>query len=134
MSKFDKDLAKATKKIEKALEQTVRGASIEMFGEIVRRTPVITGRLRGNWQAQTKSPDLSTVDTVGETEGSIISREASTVNSFKLSDETLWFSNNLAYAEAMETGSSVQRPSGFMRVTVKQFQSLIEKRARKHKV
>lgn len=148
MARIDNDLKKAEKKIQEAIEKSMRGACIELFSEIVRKTPVgnpllwknpaakgyIGGTLRGNWQASLRSPETSTVDTTDETGSHTISQGASKVNSFKISDKDIWFSNNLPYAQKIEDGHSKQRPQGMVKTTIKQFSKLIDKFARINKI
>lgn len=144
---FDREFDKAAKEIEDALEKTVRGASIELFGEIVRRTPVgnsslwasdppagyIGGRLRANWQADINSPPQGEIDTPDGNGSSTTSRGTSEISKYTLNDKSIWFSNNLPYAERVENGWSSQAPQGMMRTTVKIWQSAIDKNARRNK-
>ena len=134
MSKFEQEIRAAFKKIDAAIEKTIRGGSIDLFGRIVERTPVDTGRLRGNWQAQINSPNTSVLDEEGEAEAAVISKGAAEIDNYKLSDNSIWFSNNLPYAERIENGWSKQRPEGMTRTAVKQFNAAIDKAAKRNKV
>ena len=149
MSEFDREMKRATNEIEKALEKAIRGASIELFGEIVKRTPVgnpslwknpapagyVGGRLRGNWQTSLVSLQTKELDFVDRTGRATTARGATTINKFQLKDRTIWFSNNLPYAERVELGwSHKQRPQGMVRTTVKTFEPIMDNIARKHKI
>jgi len=58
----------------------------------------------------------------------------STVKRYNLSDDSIWFTNNLPYADRVENGWSTQRPQGMVRSTVKMFKPLIESIARIEKI
>lgn len=145
MSKFKRNMDVAERKIEAAIEKAIRGASIELFSEIVRRTPVgnptlwdsdpppgyTGGSLRGNWQAQLKSPNYGELDAKDAAGGQTARKGAGRINKFKLKDVNIYFTNNLPYADRVEHGhSSKQRPEGMVRTTVKMFKPIMEKIAR----
>ena len=138
----------ATTKINGAIDKTVRGAVLEMFGEIVRRTPVgnpslwqndapagyTGGRLRGNWQVQRRTPNYSTLEIEDAGGSATIGRGSQEINQFDMEDKVLYITNNLPYAERVENGWSKQAPSGMMRTTVEAFRPFIEKHSRQNKV
>jgi len=148
MSKFDTDLNKAINNIEGAVEKAVRGAAIEMFSEIVRRTPVgnptlwqgdapagyTGGRLRGNWQTSISRPNYAVTNNTDASGAAVTGQMISTVKRYNLSDDSIWFTNNLPYADRVENGWSTQRPQGMVRSTVKMFKPLIESIARIEKI
>lgn len=148
MSKFDREMKRAIKEIEVAIEKTIRGGAIELFSEIVLRTPVgnstlwkndappgyVGGRLRGNWQASIDNQNLTELDVLDSSGTSTVSKGTTEINKYKLEDTNIWFSNNLPYAERVEHGWSKQRPNGMVRTTVKLFEPLINKAVRKHKI
>lgn len=96
---FSSDIAKFNKKTEEKSLKVFRAVGFEMFGRIVKRTPVDTGRLRNNWQI---------------TDG------------VKLGDK-LFITNNLPYAKRIEDGYSAQAPAGMVKVTVNEFKSIVNK-------
>lgn len=134
MSQFERDMRRAEKKIEETLEKSIRGAAIEIFGEIIRLTPVDTGRLRLNWQAQLNSPDNTIVEGEDGSKGAAIANMVNEVSKYTLDDESIWFTNNLPYAERVEDGWSQQAPSGMVKVTIKAFEAELSKIARINKL
>ena len=141
-------MRKAEKKIGNAVEQALRGAATELFSEIVRRTPVgnptlwkgeapagyVGGRLRGNWQASLRRPESSILDNTDKSGANTITKGTQKINSFKIRDQSIWFTNNLPYADRIEQGWSKQRPAGMVRTTVKMFKPILAKIARMRKV
>lgn len=148
MSKFDREMKKAGKKIEDAIEKSIRGVALEMFSEIVIRTPVGNpslwksdppkgyrgGRLRGNWQASIRSPSFTKLEIKDAAGSATIANANRKIAAYDLKDKDIWFSNNLPYADRVENGWSSQRPTGMVRTTVRMFQQLLDKMARKNKI
>lgn len=119
MASFKDQMKKFNAKAEKAATLVFRGTALSLFSQIVTRTPVDTGRLRGNWQAGINSP----ADSGGD----------SAIGALTLGD-TVFITNNLPYAQVIESGSSKQAPNGMVAVTITEFQRIIKAQAGKHKV
>lgn len=87
--------------------------AFEAFKRIIFKTPVDTGRLRGNWQAsvgQPKTRELQRKDKPGQ--ATLASGLAA------LSDVppgvVVWITNNLPYAERIESGYGAENVPGQM--------------------
>jgi len=120
---FIGDIAKFKRKAGRAGEMIFRGTALSLFSSIVRRTPVDSGRLRGNWSAGINRPK----DETGEYQ--------STVARARLG-ESLFLTNNLPYAQVIENGrvgnkGSYQAPKGMVRVTISEFKQVVREQARK---
>lgn len=148
MSGLNKSFDKASREVKDSIEKTIRAAALELFSEIVRRTPVgnpsiwkspgpagyIGGALRGNWQASLNAPTLKTIDVKDKSGSATIGKAKNEIYKYKVKDRSIWFSNNLPYADAIESGShSTQRPNGMVRTTVKQFRAILDRMARRYK-
>jgi hypothetical protein len=94
---FSKQIAGFNKKAEKKALVIFRAVGLNMFGRIVKRTPVDTGRLRNNWQ-MTSNVQLG---------------------------QRLFITNNLPYAQRIEDGYSQQAPAGMVKVTINEFDSIV---------
>lgn len=111
---------------------TVRKTSLDMFGRIIMRSPVDTGRFRNNWYATIGRPANTTTDAVSKSGEASFERLASAVSEYKLGD-TIWMSNSLPYAWKLETGWSKQAPAGMVGITVQEFQALFDRAAKSTK-
>ncbi|MRW82886.1 HK97 gp10 family phage protein [Pseudoduganella sp. FT26W] len=122
ISKF---ITKAGSNVDKAVRQTV-----VLAGQgVVMTTPVLTGRLRANWQFGVNMPAgvLDSVDVAG---AATIAKMAGQVTSLKAGGEC-WIVNNLPYAGEIEYGhSSVKAPAGMVRVTLAGLPAAIEQYVR----
>jgi len=129
---FESEFKKASEIVIDANEKVVRGAALELFGAIIKLTPVDTGRLRGNWQASVNSPLKSELNTTDKSGNTTQSKAKAAVNGFGLKD-VIYFTNNLPYAEVIENGGPGRRPNGMLRNSIKAFKPELEKMARKYK-
>jgi len=134
---FNSELNDFTKKAGKNAEKIFRGTTISLFGRIIKRTPVKTGRLKGNWQIDVNKPPTGIVSIDDNTPLS----QASGVSTAKVItgvgkpslDDTIYMVNNLPYAKNIENGSSTQAPAGMVGVTAAEFEREIKRQAGKVK-
>lgn len=122
ISKF---ITKAGSNVDKALRQTIVLAA----QGVVMTSPVLTGRLRANWQFGVTMPG-GTLDSVDIGGAATIAKMAGQVTSLKAGGEC-WIVNNLPYAGEIEYGhSSVKAPSGMVRITLAGLPAAIEQYVR----
>jgi hypothetical protein len=127
------DWTKAKKLVADASERTIRAASIALFKAIITDTPVITGRLRGNWQASIGQPIGIEVPFTDKSGSTTVSKATGVANRFRVG-EHLFLTNNVEYAEKIERGVPTgQRPQGMVAVNTAKFAALIERIARSNK-
>lgn len=149
-ARFLREWNTAIKKIEKASDNTIRAAALDLFGNIIKRTPVgnpaawksdppkgyVGGALRGNWQTTIGSPAGNTVNNKDKSGGISLTQAKATTNRFSFSNnQSLFFTNNLPYAYRVEFGRwSQQAPAGMVRVSITSFTASIDKAARQNRI
>ncbi len=79
------------------LETLAQGVKIEIFSGVVMDTRVDTGRLRGNWNIQESTPDLSTSESIDKSGDKGLKKAAKATP-----DGLTYFTNNLPYAKVYE--------------------------------
>lgn len=122
------------------LELVHRKVALDLFSRIIMRTPVDTGRARGNWQvAMDKIPTgtLEREDPGQVNQGGVGASVAKTqAEQTVLSAPfitSIVLANNLPYIAVLEYGredgtpGSRQAPAGMVRVTVTEFEQLVRK-------
>lgn len=124
---FSSDIRAWSKKTQDAATRIIRGSALEIFGAIVRRTPVRTGRLRGNWQCEINTIPDGEVNT---TASQALSRVSKKTSLMKLTDR-IYLVNNLPYAGVIENGSSTQAPNGMVKVTIAEWQRIVAQQAKR---
>ena len=91
--------------------------ALQVLRGVVLRSPVKTGRFRGNWLVSTGSPVAYSVATMDPSGQATISLGANTIAALRELG-VVWISNNLVYGPALESGHSKQAPAGMVAVTV----------------
>ena len=128
---FNDDIKKFKRKTEGAALDVFMGTGLEMFGRIVKRTPVgnpsiwqsnapsgyVGGRARSNWQVQINSKPSGVIDSTG-------GPPTPSLQTLKLGD-SIYVLNNLPYIIPLEHGHSSQAPAGMVKVTVSEFPRIV---------
>jgi hypothetical protein len=112
---FNKALRRFGDKVmpERAL-QLQQVISFDLLRRIVFKTPVDTGRARGNWQTSTSGSNDSEVTGVGLDPISI----AGPIIAGALPYGQITLFNNVKYIRRLEDGSSQQAPLGMVKVSI----------------
>jgi hypothetical protein len=130
---FAADMRRFSAKTEKALDKTVRATTFGLFREVIQRTPVDTGRLKGNWQTSVGSPVKTTITRTDPSGGTAISEALMNGGGF---GSVTYMTNNLPYASRIEYDgwSHTKAPEGMVRVSFARVQSIFAAAARANKV
>lgn len=129
---FASDMEAYAKKAGASLEETSRAIVLELFGSVIKDTPVDTGRAKGNWQTTIGAPASGTVDRLGESEAiAEVSQQTASFGAGKV----IYLSNNLPYIYRLEyDGWSQQAPGGMLRKNIARIQQIVAKAARDNKI
>ena len=121
---FDKEVRQFAKDVpDKHLVPLHKKLHFEALNGIIYRTPVDTGRARGNWQTTIGSPAEDEVDGVDTDGAATVERGMSALaglGPFTVS----YIANNLAYILPLEEGHSSQHPAGMVAVTVEEMKAM----------
>lgn len=97
--------------IESDLARQTRIIAMAILGEIVLRSPVDTGRFRGNTIVSIGSPVFDAVDKADKGGGATLASGQAILEGLK-PYSLVFLQNNLIYAERLENGHSKQAPGG----------------------
>ena len=95
---FSAAINEFAKKTSASLDETSRAIKISLFGSVIGDTRVDTGRLKGNWQTSTGSPNYNTTDRTDKDGTKATAEVERTVKG----DTVDYLTNNLPYAEVYE--------------------------------
>lgn len=141
---FALDVAKFAEKAGGNVKTVVRKVAVDMLSSVVERTPVgnptnwknpppkgyVGGRLRANWNASLSSPDLTTSPRVDAAGAPTVQRGVASLTNFD-GEQDIYVMNSLPYVRRIEyEGWSSQAPAGMVRVTVSDFQTLVNNAVR----
>ena len=130
---FSADVSKFATSATKRVERVRRAVIVELFGSVIKDTPVLTGRLRGNRQASIGAPLTGELPLRGE--GAALA-EVQQVASAVKGDQTAFMRNNLPYAHRIEFDgwSHTKAPAGMMRKNVARILRIVNKAVREGKL
>lgn len=126
---FTSDVSRIAKKMGVNAETLAEASIIELFSSVIADTPVLEGRLRGNWQTTKGSPANGEIDRKQkEKRSGVATMEAFTVVG---KPGTYFLTNNLPYAHRVEFEghSKVKAPRGMVRINAKRIKQIVRKKA-----
>jgi len=103
----------------------IRKASLDVFSNVVLKTPVDKGRARGNWQPSIGGVMGGTVEQLDPSGAATIASIQAMTAQFGIG-EVMYLANNLPYIKRLEEGYSQQAPAGMVALTVQSFQRAID--------
>jgi len=142
---FSKAVNDFALKVDQENEQIIKGTVISLYGDIIKASPVDTGRFRANWFLDGMTPSVKvTTSTDKGGEATTQKMQTGVLNATDFSVFTL--TNNLPYSEAIEfgrypspsetgdktaNGFSKQAPAGVVRINTVRFETLLNNEAKK---
>lgn len=118
---FSADLNAFSKRTGVDLEVAVRKVALEIFDGVTKKTPVDTGRAKGNWNFSVNSINES-VDEEAKSTGQ--GRPAKSPNIQKGDGlKQIYITNSLDYIYALEHGYSGKAPKGMLAITVNEIRA-----------
>lgn len=131
---FAADLRRFQMKADRESDRQIRQKIIAVVGGIIERTPVDSGRARGNWQATIGAPAAGPIERKDKT-GTVTKRAAQPAIR-QATGNVFYLTNNLPYIAHLEfglytqgpyaterttrDGYSVQAPYGMVRLTIRE--------------
>jgi hypothetical protein len=113
---IDTIILQARKKYQVDSSNILRKLALDIYAEIIRNTPVDTGRARANWNLSINRPNFAkSTSTVPST----VNISASTLRNLP----DIYIANGLPYVRDLEFGRSDQAPNGFIRLAIQRVQN-----------
>lgn len=125
---FELDIQRFVDKAKGNVDLVIRKIALDMFKRVIMKSPVDTGRFKGNWQVAIGSMPAGTLEIDDKTGAATISKVTAATLGLS-AGQTIYLVNNLAYARRLEYGHSKQAPSGMVRITVQEFPGVVNKAA-----
>lgn len=128
LGSFSLNIQRFVDKANGNLDLVVRKISLELFHRVIVKSPVDIGRFKGNWQVAIGSIPAGTLELNDKSGTATISRVTAATLALKAGD-LIYLVNNLEYARALEYGHSKQAPAGMVRLTLSEFQGVVNRAA-----
>ncbi len=111
--KFSMDMDNFAKKVGIAAEILQKRVAFDLFGRIVKKTPVDKGRARGSWTIAVNAADRAVLP-----EGQESYPEPKIGSLTVKPGDEIWISNNLPYIVELEKGHSKKAPEGMVALSI----------------
>lgn len=119
---FEQQIKRIIDNREGVTREIFAASAIQVAEKVITRTPVDTGRARGNWNASIDRYDGSTSDSRTAQQAQADTRQRAA--QLKLGD-TFTLVNGLPYIRRLEYGYSRQAPRGMVRITADEFNAAL---------
>lgn len=123
---FKRRFAALLQRVGDKADTVVRKSALDVLSAVVRRSPVDTGRFRGNWMTALQKIDTSTSAPDDKSGASSLARGQSVLGQFR-PGQTIYLTNSLPYARRLEYGWSQQAPQGMVRLSVVEFDQYLKR-------
>lgn len=104
------------------MQQVTQKLALQALSGVVLKSPVDTGRFRGNWNVSVDLRDDTTTDATDKDGSATIAKGQGVITAIP-PYRTIWLTNNLPYARRLETGWSQQAPAGMVALTLAELES-----------
>jgi hypothetical protein len=138
---FEADISKWATGAKASVERTRRAVVLTLFGSVIKDTPVLTGRLRGNWQTSVESPLTGQIPERGGRRPRIVPPELhaeimKACADAKGKDVPIYMRNNLPYAHRIEYDgwSKKKSPEGMVRRNIARIRRNVAEAVREGKL
>lgn len=122
---FALDLRKFAEKAGKRADEVVAQTTAQIVREVDLRSPVRSGRFRGNWQFGIGSMPKGVVNKLDPDGTGTVSANIAEIPE-QAAGKVYFLANNLPYAQRLEHGYSKQAPAGMVGITVANFQKIVD--------
>jgi len=113
-------------KTEQDFNRLFRKVALDIFSRIIMRSPVDTGRFRGNWQVRLGSPAGGTLARTDKGGNATVAAASAKVARAIAGKHKITLTNNLPYGPALEAGHSKQQArAGMVGVTLTEFEPVV---------
>jgi hypothetical protein len=114
---WSRSLAGFADEQEKRLNAELRATALQALSGVIERSPVDTGRFRGNNQVSVGRDETGAIDREDKSGREALSAGAAEIGGVKAPFTYIVVQNNLPYAGVLENGNSQQAPAGIYAAT-----------------
>jgi hypothetical protein len=130
MATFDLDLEQFAGNTERKFAALIKNIVLEMFSRVIKRTPVDTGAAQNSWEIGVNAIPEGVEVTVGgaafgEVSQAQILKGLEAFTEFRVGD-TVYIVSNIEYIGFLEERRSDQAPQGMVKITVREFQTIVD--------
>lgn len=125
---FALDISRFINRTNSNVDLVTKKIVLDVMRSVVRKSPVDTGRFKGNWQYGTGEMPTGTTDIHDAGGQGTISHIAGQVPA-QAAGKLHYIVNNLPYSIRLEHGHSSQAPQGMVGLTITEYQGIVRRAA-----
>jgi hypothetical protein len=133
MATFALDLERFQAKVSENAKGTIKKIILEMFSRVVKRTPVDTGAAQNSWEiginAIPGGHEVILGGEFGQVSQAQINKALASLAEFQIGD-VAYIVSNIEYIGFLEEGKpgpgSIDAPHGMVKITVREFQTIVD--------
>jgi hypothetical protein len=129
MNSFSQDVARFVADTGRDMRSVVRKSAFGVMAEVLAKSPVDTGRFRGNWQPAIGAAPAGALEAVDPSGAATIAKIEAVTTAMEPGD-VAYLANNLPYGPRLEEGWSKQAPQGMVRISVQRWQPIVDEAVR----
>ncbi len=124
LGSFEIDIQRFVDRAKGNVNLVIRKIALDLFTRVIMKSPVLTGRFRGNWQIAIGSIPSGTLEIDDKGGTATISKVTATTLGL-VAGQVITLVNNLTYAQSLEFGHSRQAPNGMVRLTLLEYPQVV---------
>lgn len=121
---FSQQMRQWADKRKVTMNKAIAMTAIRLGTNIIERTPVDTGRAKGNWMSAYGSADTGTSESRSGSQAIAALSVKFTVAEVGR-NSSIYITNSLPYVQKLEYGSSKQAPNGMVRISIAEFRDIL---------
>lgn len=126
MATFSLDVSRWCEKAKDRADLVIRKVALDAFSRVILKTPVDTGRARGNWQVAIGAIPTGTL-VINDKAGTATIAKVQAASLGLKAGDVIYLVNNLPYARRLEYGWSKQAPGGMVRIAIARWNAIVSK-------
>lgn len=127
--KFRRGVARSVARSKDKLGVAIRRFILEANNRMIQKSPVDTGRFKGNWMVGDGNINTSTGNQPSPSRyGQVANYNMADINGIKINGQTVYITNSMPYSRRLEYDAwSKQAPMGMVRVTIAELKPIMTK-------
>lgn len=116
---FELRLNTAVLETQENIEDAVQMIAMDTLRGVVLKSPVDTGRFRGNWIVSLNSPSMEQTPATDASGSATMNKNMAAIEGYDVETTSrIYIQNNLPYGNRLENGWSKQAPKGMVSLTL----------------
>ena len=117
--RFEKDIKSFAKRVDEDFSSVFKNLAFRALTEVVKTTPVDTGRARANWNIGVNQPNIEVKEykdlSLGQASAAAINKGRSLSKEELTPKDVVYITNNVEYIDILENGDGNRPPNNMVK-------------------